>query len=173
MQQIREKSNVTAFVVHSKKGEHVATVQYFYGRGGAVQCDVWARKEGETWLSLVHQQKAGGYGYDKAAAALSGAIIEGYKMANHCGHVEEKGEKARHKLLAAYKKATARGAITREKEADFVKKAERIGCNFANYTKQDFCEAFADKEFYSYKNLHNAQGLERLRLLGFSIIQVI
>lgn len=173
MQQVREKSNATAFVVHSKKGEHVATVHFFYGRGGAVQCDVWARKEGEKWLSLVHQKKAGGYGYDKAAAALSGAVIEGYKMANHCGSVEEKGEKARDKLLAAYKKATARRGLTHEEEAAFRKKAERIGCSFANYTKQGFCEAFADKEYYSYKSLHNAQGLERLRLLGFSIVQAI
>ena len=173
MQQVREKSNATAFVVQNKKGEHVATVHYFYGSGGGVQCDVWARKAGETWLSLVHQKKASGYGYDKAAAALSGATIEGYTMANHCGNVEPEGEKKRDKLLAAYKKATARGGLTKEQEAVFIKKAERIGCRFANYTKQGFCDHFADKDFYSYKSLHNEQGLERLRVLGFSIIQAI
>ena len=29
--------------------------------------------------------KAGGYGYDKKTAALSGMIIDGHKLTNHCG----------------------------------------------------------------------------------------
>lgn len=167
MKQIREISDTAAKIVLNKKGEHVATVQWRYGSGGGVQCDVWARKAGETWLSLVHQSKAGGYGYDKAAAALSGAVIEGFTLANHCGYVEAAGEKKREALLKAYKRRVKAGEMSREDHAAFEKKAKRIGCHFANWNTP------AVGLPHSWGSLHNATGLERLAMMGFSVITVL
>lgn len=163
--QVREKSNSTAFIVLNKKGEHCANVQFYYG-GSSVLCDVWSRNEGESWLTLNHTGKAGGYGYDKAAAALSGAIIEGYKIANHCGNVEEKGEKAKARLFKAYKKAAALG-ITQDIEREFKRKAEKLGLHFANYCKNE------NTGFYEYQSIYPQSGLDRLRMLGFNVIQAI
>lgn len=167
MKQIREISDTAAKIVLNKKGEHVATIQWRYGSGGGVQCDVWSRKAGETWLSLTHQQKAGGYGYDKAAAALSGAVIEGFKMANHCGAVEEAGEKKREALLKAYKRRAKAGGMSREDHAAFEKKAVRIGCRFANWNSP--AVGFP----HSWGSLHNESGLGRLEMLGFRVITAI
>jgi hypothetical protein len=167
MKQIREASDTAAKIILNKKGEHVATVQWRYGSGGGVQCDVWSRKEGETWLSLTHQQKAGGYGYDKAAAALAGAVIEGYKLANHCGHVEAAGEKKREALMKAYKRRVKAGEMSREDHAAFEKRAVRIGCRFANWNTP------AAGLPRSWGSLHNESGLGRLEMLGFRVITAL
>lgn len=167
MKQIREASDTAAKIVLNKRGEHVATIQWRYGSGGGVQCDVWSRKTGETWLSLNHQKKAGGYGYDKAAAALAGAFIEGYKMADHCGYVEESGEKKREALLKAYKRRVKAGEMSREDHAAFEKKAARIGCRFANWNTP------AVGLPHSWGSLHNENGLGRLEMLGFRVITAL
>lgn len=171
MKQVREISDCSAYIVLNKKGGHVATVQLRYGSGGGVQCDVWSRKDG--YLQLTHQKKAGGYGYDKATAAMAGAIIEGFRIADHCGQVEETGEKKRAALMRAYKKATAKGPIPREAEKAFRDKAEKIGCHFANYAKQGFCDHFKDQDYYTWQSLHNESGLRRLEMLGFRVISAI
>lgn len=167
MKQIRESSDCTAKIVLNKKGEHVATIQFRYGSGGGVQCDVWARKPGEKWLSLVHQKKSGGYGYDKAAAALAGAVIEGYKLANHCGYVEELGEKKRAALMKAYTRRVKVGGMSREEHAAFEKKAARIGCRFANWNTP------AVGLPHSWGSLHNESGTGRLEMLGFRVINAL
>lgn len=167
MKQIRESSDSAAKIILNKKGEHVATVQWRYGSGGGVQCDVWSRKEGETWLSLTHQQKAGGYGYDKAAAALAGAVIEGYKLANHCGYVEAAGEKKREALLKAYKRRVKAGEMSREEHAAYEKKAAKLGCRFANWNTP------AVGLPHSWGSLHNESGLGRLEMLGFRVITAL
>lgn len=167
MKQVKEISDTAAKIVLNKKGEHVATVQWRYGSGGGVQCDVWARAPGESWLSLVHQHKAGGYGYDKAAAALSGAVIEGYKMANHCGRVEPAGEKKREALLRAYTRRVKAGGMSREDHAAFEEKARRMGCRFANWNTP------AVGLPHAWGSLHNECGLGRLEMLGFRVITAL
>lgn len=167
MKQIREISDTAAKIVLNKKGEHVATVQWRYGSGGGVQCDVWARNPGEKWLSLVHQKKAGGYGYDKAAASLAGAVIEGYKIADHCGYVEAAGEKKRETLLKAYKRRVKAGGMSREDHTAFEKKAARIGCRFANWNTP------AVGLPHSWGSLHNESGLGRLEMMGFRVINAL
>ncbi len=146
MKRIDEMTDCRAYVVLNKKGEHVATVNYRYGSGGGVQCDVFCQGR------LTHQKKAGGYGYDKATAALSGAIIDGYRMADHCGHAEDAGEKARTRLIAAYK---------RNPEAydysGWSARAKRIGCHWAN----------------GMSSLYFCSGLNRLAALGYSVIQAL
>jgi hypothetical protein len=165
MKQIREASDCTARIVLNKKGEHVATVQFRYGSGGGVQCDVWSRKDG--YLQLTHQKKAGGYGYDKAAAALAGAEIEGYKLADHCGYVEAAGEKKREALLKAYKHRVKAGEMSREDHAAYEKKAAKLGCRFANWNSP------AVGMPNSWGSLHNESGLGRLEMLGFRVISAL
>lgn len=167
MKQIRDFSDCIAKIVLNKKGEHVATVQWRYVSGGGVQCDVWSRKVGESWLSLTHQKKAGGYGYDKAAAALAGAEIEGYRS----GYVEAAGEKKRAALLKAYKRRANSGLpMSREDHAAFEKKAEKIGCRFANWGAVCLAEG---GESSAWQSLHNESGLGRLEMLGFRVINAI
>lgn len=146
MKQVSELSDSTALVVLNKKGEHVATVNYRYGSGGGVQCDVFNRG------NLVHQKKAGGYGYDKATAALSGAVIDGYQMADHCGHAEAAGEKARARLIAAYKRNPAAHDYQ-----EWAARAHRIGCHWAN----------------GMNSLYFCSGLDRLAAIGYRVIHAL
>lgn len=165
MKQIREISDCSAYIVLDKKGQHAATVQFRYGSGGGVQCDVWSRKDG--YLQLTHQKKAGGYGYDKAAAALAGAEIDGYRMADHCGRVEEKGEKKRAALLRAYLRRVKAGEMSREEHREFEEKARRMGCRFANWNTPALGNGSG------WGSLHNESGLDRLRAFGYQIITAI
>ena len=169
MKQVREQSDSSAYVVLNKKGEEVATVQLRHGSGGGVQCDVWSRKPGEKHLSLTHQKKAGGYNYDKRTAAMAGAMIEGFMIANHCGSVEPAGEKKRAALMRAYIKACAAG-MTNEEERAWSKKAEKIGCRFANYSRADGTPVGPDGKGYRYTSLNNESGLGRLEMMGFRVI---
>jgi len=146
MKRIDELSDCTSYIVLNKKGEHIATVNYRYGSGGGVQCDVFNRG------NLVHQKKASGYGYDKATAALSGAIIDGYRMADHCGHAEQSGEKARARLLAAHKRNPAAHEYSYWSE-----RARRIGCHWAN----------------GMNSLFFKSGLDRLSDLGYRVLRAL
>lgn len=178
MKQVREQSDASAYVILNKKGEHVATVQFRYGSGGGVQCDVWSRKPGDKYLSLTHQKKAGGYGYDKSTAALAGAVIEGYAIANHCGHCEPAGEKKRAALMRQYIKAATSGA-TREELQKFEARARSLGFHFANYFRSaDMPTEPGDKpgevlHGYRYGSLHVQSGLDRLHALGFRVIDAL
>lgn len=101
---------ISAWVILNPKGETVAKVQAFYGNSVTVNCfhygdspdhasyrtdkamgkraalDERQRKEAfKKW----HFQSgtAGGYGYDKFASSLSGMIIDGHHMTNHCSRL--------------------------------------------------------------------------------------
>lgn len=76
MRQVRDMKaakSISAYVV-LRDGEEIATVQFYFGDTGRVQCDVY------TPYRLTHQRTVGGYGYDKRTAAASGAVIGGYKI---------------------------------------------------------------------------------------------
>lgn len=89
MKQVRETKSggeISAWIILNKKKEHVATVQAFYGQ--TVLVDVWHMKSDTP----LQQGKASGYGYDKFTAALSGLVIDGHEMTDHCGgRLEKKG----------------------------------------------------------------------------------
>jgi hypothetical protein len=97
---VREMSaakSVSALVIF-KGSRHVATVQMYYGNACLV--NVWqesdayirsakARKEFTDDTAAFHAyqfQSGAAYGswYDKATAALSGLIIDGHEMTDHC-----------------------------------------------------------------------------------------
>lgn len=92
--------SVSAYVI-MKGARHVATVNAYFGPGGSVLVNVFnvgdkaaqrcciARKKPwpptERGDGLFFQSgRAGGYGYDKFAAALSGTIIDGHEISDHC-----------------------------------------------------------------------------------------
>ena len=190
--QVRETTagqSISATVVLNKKGEHVATVQAHYSNAGRVTVDVrstsvglegmckrpdlWAKlptdkdyKAGAFDLWSLQQGSAGGYGYDKYAAALAGLIIDGHTIADHCGQVPE-AEKARVSLLRAYRRAVVGNAVKTPAARDgWQQKAQRIGCHFANWQQDaDGCEGWA--------SLHFDQGLARLESLGYTVISAI
>ena len=110
----------------------------------------------------LQQSSAGGYGYDKFAAALAGLIIDGHTIANHCGQVPE-DEKKRAALMRAYIKAVESGQSGSDKV--WREKAARIGCHFTNWTKCGESERWA--------SLYFAHGLSRLECFGYRVIQAI
>lgn len=186
---ISDRANLTASVILNKRGEHVATVQFFYGSSGTVYCEVWntekaimrcletalktgrvtakqvAKLESEAKYCTTPESKrasaahelfrcqkgrASGYGYDKAAAALSGMLVDGHTMANHCGHVPE-AEKMRSRFISAY---------NRDAEKDYSTwsaKARAKGMRFAN----------------GMASLYFHVGLERLSYLGYRVISAV
>jgi hypothetical protein len=190
--QVRETAagqSISASVILNKKGEHVATVQAHYSNAGRVTVDVWSTSVGlegmceraDLWAKLptdkdykagafdlwsLQQGSAGGYGYDKHAAALAGLIIDGHTIADHCGQVPE-AEKARVSLMRAYRRAVVGNAVKTPAARDgWQQKAKRIGCHFANWQQDaDGCEGWG--------SLHFDQGLARLESLGYTVINAI
>lgn len=129
---------------------------------GQDQREQWAAHD----LFGLQQASAGGYGYDKFAAALAGLIIDGHTIADHSGSVPE-SEKARQRILAQYKKAAMVGAgQTVSDRQKWQKKADAIGAHFCNWcTHESGAEYWAD--------LHFTSGLSRLEAFGYRVIQAI
>lgn len=147
--------SVSAFIVLDKKGKLVAKVQAHYSNGGTVLVNVWDM----TGKLEMQHGKAGGYGYDKFAAALSGLVIDGHTMADHCGSVPE-CEAKKKKLMQAYLK-DARSY--HECSAEYEAKAKKIGARFANWNSVKG----------KFTSLHFESGLNRLETLGYKVIQAI
>lgn len=125
----------------------------------------WGTQDHEAFAAYdlfgMQQGAAGGYGYDKFAAAIAGLWIDGHQIANHCGGVAN-AQKAKDALMRAYvKSAVANKAAVNQKEWDA--KAQKIGARFANWS--------TDRN--AYTSLHFIAGLERLETLGYRVISAI
>ena len=70
--------SISAWVVTNRRGECVAKVQAHFAPSGGVSVDVF--NAGRD----VQHGRAGGYGYDKLTAALSGLVVAGHTLADHC-----------------------------------------------------------------------------------------
>ncbi len=142
MKQVRETAaakSISAWVI-LKEGKEIATVQAYYSNAGVVQADVWDALTG----TLSHQRRAGGYGYDKLTAAMSGAWIGGIQIYDHSVHCE-----------AAMKEYLAEG---HERAVE-----ELFGVQFANWSR----------ETGKYESCFYHSGLDRLKSFGFQVIQAI
>lgn len=105
----------------------------------------------------MQQGSAGGYGYDKFAAALSRIWIDGHQMADHCGT-----SPATERLLKQYLAFAANPQF--DVDADRRKweaKAAKLGAHFANWQNG------------AYRSLYLETGLKRLETLGYRVIQAI
>lgn len=69
-------SSIAAWIVTNGRGEFVAKVQAHFA--SSVRVDVFDSERD------VQHGRAGGYGYDKLTAALSGLVIGGHTLADHC-----------------------------------------------------------------------------------------
>jgi hypothetical protein len=142
---LSEKANCAAWVILDKRGELVAKVNALYT--GRVAVEVWQMGKGTTYTG-----KAGGYGYDKFTAALSGAEIDGHRLYNH-----SEGDERTTKILKAYHA----DKLTQEQAEA---KADKIGARFANYGHGPNGKPMS---------LYYQSGLDRLSKLGYKVIQAI
>ena len=148
---------ISATVILNPKGKHVATVHSHYSDAGIVTVDVWHPERG-----LTYQGRAVGGGYDKYAAALHGAVIDGHKLYDHSSSIERDPEApaALLRLWTRYQRPTTtpetRAAIVRAMRA-------RYGVTVANW----------GTEPSRYTSAHYASTLERLELLGYHVINAI
>lgn len=130
-------------IVILKNGKYVATIQTL--TGGSVQVDAW------TNSGIIHQRKAGGYGYDRFTAALRGATIDGVRMYDHCVQSEETLA-----YLAQYN-----SAIGEDAKRAIYDRARAAGIEFANYSEK------------GYLNAYYVGGIDRLRSMGYDLIYAI
>lgn len=110
----------------------------------------------------LQQGRAGGYGYDKFAAAISGLWIDGFKIADHSGT-----SAATKKLYKAYQAALSKATDCKAVEDQFRIKAAKIGAHFANYRNAQ------DGGFGGWGSLYLEAGLKRLETMGYKVIQAI
>ena len=140
--QVRETAaakSIGAWIVMNGK-DQVATVHAHFGNS-RVTVDVWSPTK------LIFQGSAVGYGYDKFAAALSGAIIGGIKIFDHCETSDET--------------KSALAAQPEDREANNFYWLSQIGLTPANYVN-----GIPTSCFY-------ISGLDRLVSFGCTVIKVI
>lgn len=140
--------SLTVHVILNDKGHLAGKVLAHYSKSGVVRVDVW-----EAGKGIIHQGRAGGYGYDKFTAALRGAVFAGIKLHNHCGEDEKtKG------ILARYKKAKR----SKRNENRYKAEAAKIGARFANWTNED-----------GFRSLYYEDGLTILAYYGYTVFQAL
>ena len=70
---------ISAWIVTNRQGECLARVQAHFAPSGGVRVDVF-----NSGRCVVQHGSAGGYGHDKLTAALSGLVVAGHTLADHC-----------------------------------------------------------------------------------------
>lgn len=172
--------SVAAWVILNKKGKCVATIQAHYGNNRTL-VNVFTDGEG-----LIHSASASGYGYDKFTAALSGAVIDGVKITDHCGealkvpscgYFSEKLANKRGYRAANYanfdvvtgKKVTA---IYFEGEGyRYFKNA--ISSYDVKQNPDVFAEVPSERVISRPTSVYRVAGLDILPLMGYTVIQAI
>lgn len=155
VQDTKAAQSLSAFIILNKKGKVVAKVQAYYADSGGVLINVFDY----TGKHEFQYGKASGYGYDKFTSALSGLIIDGHTMADHCGRVPECESKSA-KLQKAY---ILDNRHYQECFKEYEEKAAKIGAKFASWSS----------EKGKFTSLHFVGGLNRLELLGYTVLQAI
>lgn len=162
-------NSISAYVI-MKGTRHVATVTAAFSRDGTCLVNVRqddngaqrsAKSSGKNVDTLRFQHSsAGGYGYDKFTAALSGLWIDGHKLTNHCGG-SKKPPKG-HKVWPSDAK-------------------EPRGYRFANFQSQYITFGFDPEKHENphfqgeegWESCHRIEGLKYLEAIGYTIIQAV
>lgn len=147
MKQVRETAagkSISAWVI-LKDGKQVAQVQAHFGKS-RVQVDIWAAPD---WT--IQQGSASGYGYDKLTAAMTGLYINGHKLTNHC-----ETDETLKALLAEYHNGNTSAQTFRDA-------LRELGASPANWSGANF----------RWEDAHYNSGLDRLKTLGYQVIQAI
>ena len=81
--------SVSAYVI-LKNGKDIATVRAHFSDGGSVLVNVfnYGATNSDHESKPFQHARAGGYGYDKFTAALSGMTIDGITMCNHSNRAD-------------------------------------------------------------------------------------
>ena len=148
---------IRATVILNPKGKHVATVHAHYADSGAVTVDIWHPEHG-----LTYQGRATGYGYDKYAAALHGAVIDGHKLYDHSSSIERDPD-APAALLRMWRKYRDPKVTPDGRRALAAAMSAHHGVTLHNWS--------TDTGLYT--SAHYASTLERLELLGYQVINAI
>jgi hypothetical protein len=161
--------SVSAYLIR-KRGREIGTVLVHFSAGGTVLVNIFQRDasalrcaKGDKQAArqfLFQHATAGGYGYDKLTAALSGLYIDGHKLTNHCevSLVPPKG-----------RKVWPRDATPPR------------GFRFANYHAKYITFGFDPKKHKNpnfrgeegYTNCYRESGLNYLKALGYIVDQVL
>lgn len=179
----RQASKAVSAYVIMRGAKRVATVHVLHGSGGAVQVDVLqcreaaerseaaARKAGEKIADPrsrflepfdVQQAKAGGYGYDKFTAALSGMWVDGHKLTDHCG---ESLKKPRGKKYFPHGFKAPKGYSLSNPALFQVSTGRRVD-TWAP-------ETLEGPQVQGYTDCYKRSGLDYLSALGYSVIKAI
>jgi hypothetical protein len=161
--QVRETKagkSISAYVILRKNGTEVATVQAHFSDGGNCLVNVWNFGDGNPQAQDGLQRgTAGGYGYDKFTAALSGLKIDGHELTNHCDG----------------RKKMPKGGWKRDAKPP-------KGWSFANCSRftadgEPVSHESQDKEgdtaYWAYTSCYRESGLDYLKALGYRVIQAI
>lgn len=159
MEEKPQFSRVSSYTITHPKRPGYAVINVAYPKDGAGRLTVYVVDYfGDT--RTCTRGTAGGYGYDKFTAALSGLSIDGHKMADHSGRDETSA-----KLLKAYGKARMAGE---DGDTAFTR-ARKLGYYFTNWSEG----GYQPNEWEGYQSCYRETGLDLLRTLGYRIIQAI
>lgn len=77
---------ISVYYITPPNGLETHTLHVHYGSTGIVTLDLFKQGGG-----LIYQGRASGYGYDKFTAALSGAVVDGHVLRDHCEYLLKAG----------------------------------------------------------------------------------
>ena len=178
--------SLSAYVVLNRKGRHVATVHAHYSNGGTCTVDVWNHGDDATERTAkamgykldnvgtiiegkstgqhaykvagLQQGRAGGGGYDKFAAALSGMLIDGHKLNDHCG----------------VRLAPPKGRLWQDSDRP---KLAKKGFGLSNWSSANSTNGYGRQgvpaDAAGWTDAYRAEGLKYLEAIGYRVINAI
>jgi len=149
--------NKVIIITHPKKSGH-AEIIVKYPKDGAGRLRVSLRDcFGDT--CEFSSAYAGGFGYDKLTSALSGLMVDGHKLTDHCGT-----DKQSEKFLKDWH--TAEGT---ERKEIIYNRARKAGYSFTNWSSNGgYCPT--GKE--GWQSCYRHSGLDYLTAIGYKILTI-
>lgn len=159
-----------------KKGHVAAKIHARYAPSGGVQVDAYNQggpEEGEKgYYGPRHQAaRAGGYGYDKFTACVSGMTIAGVPITNHCG--ERAKPKRRGFFLQSDKLPKGFRLANYTVFDTATKKRANLGRDMT-HGNPEYEKAMKEGRLAcGYADAYRDSGLDILGAYGFRVIQAI